>query len=196
MNHYFNNNPDSKSNKKEFNIIIGDIKYTFNTDNSVFSKNYLDYGTKLLLKSLPIKKIKGQILDLGCGYGPIGIYIAKNTKVKVHMVDINERALFLAKENSIKNDVFTKVYFSNIYDNINDRFDFIITNPPIRAGKEVVYKMLFEAKNYLKNNGELWLVVRKKQGAETIIRDLKTEYRVEIINKDKGYCIIKAILVD
>jgi len=196
MDHYFNSNPDSKSNKKEFCVTIGNNKYIFITDNSIFSKDYLDYGTKLLLESLPIEKIRGKVLDLGCGYGPIGIYIAKNTKAEVHMVDINERALALAKENSTKNDVSTNVYFSNVYDNINNKFDFIITNPPIRAGKRTVYEILFKAKEHLTENGELWLVVRKKQGAKSIIRDLQTAYSVEIVDKDKGYYIIKNILID
>jgi 16S rRNA (guanine1207-N2)-methyltransferase len=197
MDHYFSNNPNSENSQKDFSCIIGKDKYIFNTSNGVFSKDYLDYGTKVLLESLPVDKIKGKVLDLGCGYGCIGIYIAKKTNALVHMVDVNERAISLAKENSLKNNANTNVYYSNIYDGVVDNdFNFIITNPPIRAGKKVIYEMLFSAKNHLNKNGELWLVVRKKQGAKTIIRDLEKEYIVEVVNRDKGYYVIKANIID
>lgn len=197
MDHYFSNNPTSENSQKDFSCMIGKDKYIFNTSNGVFSKNYLDYGTKVLLESLPINTIKGKVLDLGCGYGCIGIYIAKNTNSCVHMVDVNERAILLAKENSLKNSVETNVYCSNVYERVVDNdFNFIITNPPIRAGKKVIYEMLFDAKNHLNKDGELWLVVRKKQGAKTIIRDLEDKYVVEVVEKDKGYYVIKAKLID
>jgi 16S rRNA (guanine1207-N2)-methyltransferase len=196
MDHYFSDNPIAKSNKKEVKVTIGGKQYTFITDSNVFSKDYIDYGTKLLLEFLPINTIKGRVLDLGCGYGPVGIYIAINTDSKVDMVDVNNRAIELATLNSRRNDVTTNVYLSNVYSGVKGKYDYIITNPPIRAGKKVVYEMLFDAKKYLNNNGELWLVVRKQQGAKTIFRDLQAVYNAEVIEKDKGYYVIKAVLVD
>lgn len=196
MEHYFDNNPSSKSEDFIIKTNINKKDYIFHSDNGVFSKNKLDYGTKLLLENLPLVNIGGKVLDLGCGYGPIGIFLLKNTNSEVHMVDINNRALNLAKRNCIKNKVDAKIYQSDGYSNIKDKFDFIITNPPIRAGNKVLYKILLSAKDYLNTNGQLWLVVRKKQGAKKIFENLSEEYKTEIVKKSKGYYVIKAIMVD
>jgi len=196
MNHYFDDNPISESKKVKITTTINNQNYSFISDNGVFSKNQLDYGTKLLLETLPIDNVDGKVLDLGCGYGPIGIYVAKNTTAEVHMVDINNRSLELAKINSIRNKVKAKIYKSDIYSNVEGTFDFIITNPPIRVGNAILYNFLFLAKKYLNKDGQLWLVIRKKQGAESVLKKLREKYKVEIVNKSKGYYIIKAIIVD
>ena len=130
MAHYFTNE-NLPSKEKEIKVNVRGKYYTFITDNGVFSKKGLDFGTRTLLESLP--KIKGKILDLGCGWGPIGIVLAdENT---VDMVDVNERSLNLAKKNALLNDKKVNIFKSNIYENITDTYDYIITNPPIRVGK-------------------------------------------------------------
>lgn len=192
MAHYFTNTKDLRSNPKELQVKIKNLGFKFISDNGVFSKNGLDFGTRTLLENLPIDELKGEILDFGCGYGPIGIFISKLTGFLVDMVDINVRSVSLAKQNAELNKVSVNVFESNIYENVNKKYDYIISNPPIRVGKEILYKILFEAKEHLKNNGELWIVINKDQGAKSVIRDLEKEYEVNIVAKNKGFYIICA----
>jgi len=189
MSHYFTNDyVESKENKTK--CIIKDTELTLITDNGVFSKKGLDFGTRSLLET--IDNIKGQVLDFGCGYGPIGIYLKKTYDVEVDAVDINERAMNLAKKNAELNKTNINIFKSNIYENVNKKYDYIVTNPPIRVGKKILYQILFEAKEHLKENGELWLVIHKDQGAKTLAKVLEKEYKVEIKNKNKGFYIICA----
>lgn len=190
MAHYFTNEyVESKEIKT--NAIINDTKITLITDNGVFAKKGIDFGTKLLLSNL--KEIKGDVLDFGCGYGPIGIYIKKEFDCNVDMIDINKRALNLAKKNAKENNVDVTIFESNIYENIRKKYNYIITNPPIRVGKKILYEILFEAKNHLIKKGELWLVIHKDQGAKTLVKDLQNHYEVNVIDKNKGFYIICAI---
>lgn len=191
MNHYFTNNPDLKHDIKENLIIINNKKYKFLTDSGVFSKKGLDFGTRTLLENIPI--LKGDVLDFGCGYGPIGIYIKDNYNCNVDMLDINERSISLAKQNATLNNVDVNIFKSDIYENVSKKYDFIITNPPIRIGKESLYKILFGAKEHLKENGRMYLVINKDQGAKSVLKDLSKEYKTEIVAKNKGFFIICAI---
>lgn len=190
MEHYYNEETKTISNEKEVIIKIDEMELKFITDNGVFSKKGLDFGTRTLLNNL--KNINGKVLDFGCGYGPIGIYIAKKYKTDVTMLDINERAINLAKKNCLLNNVKCEVIKSNMYESINELYDYIVTNPPIRIGKEKLYKILFEAKNYLKDNGKLYLVINKNQGAKSLARDLQKTYKIDIIDKNKGFYVILA----
>lgn len=193
MAHYFENDDSIKINEIRKDVFIGDNRYSFITDNGVFSKKGLDFGTRTLLESLELNRIVGNALDVGCGYGPIGIYVAKNTSASVHMIDINRRSLNLAIKNAKLNQVSVTIYESNAYESVTEKFDFIISNPPIRVGKKILYQILFDAKKYLKEKGELWIVVHKDQGAKTVMKDLKEEYTVELKNKNKGFYIIRCI---
>lgn len=193
MAHYFENDDTLKSKERQILVKINNINFSFLTDYGVFSKNGLDFGTRTLLETLDTSKISGKVLDFGCGYGPIGIYIAKTTNSEVHMIDINRRVLGLARKNVSLNHVNVNIYESNIYEKITEQFDYIISNPPIRVGKEILYKILFEAKEHLKENGELWIVVNKDQGAKSLVKDLEKEYSVEIKNKKKGFYIIQCL---
>lgn len=193
MTHYFINDANLKSNIKKINVSILNNNYTFNTDNGIFSKEKIDFGSNLLIENLPIDKMNGKILDLGCGYGPIGIIIANNTKSYVDMIDINLRAIHLSrmniKENKISN---AQVYESNMYEEIKEKYNYIITNPPIRAGKKVLYEIIFDAEKHLKKDGELWFVIRKDQGAKSLLKDMEKSYITQIINKKNGFFIISA----
>lgn len=191
MNHYFTNNPNLKHDIKENLVIINNKKYKFLTDSGIFSKKGLDFGTRTLLENIPI--LKGDVLDFGCGYGPIGIYIKSNYDCNVDMLDINERSIELAKQNALLNNVEVNVFKSDIYDNVSKKYDFIITNPPIRIGKESLYKILFDAKKHLKENGRMYLVINKDQGAKSVLRDLSQTYTTEVVAKNKGFYIICAI---
>lgn len=189
MSHYFTNDyVESKETKTK--CIIKNTELTLITDNGVFSKKGLDFGTRSLLETL--ERINGQVLDFGCGYGPIGIYLKKAYNCDVDAVDVNVRALNLAKKNMELNKVNINIFKSDIYSNVEKKYDYIITNPPIRVGKKILYEILFDAKKYLNANGELWLVIHKDQGAKTLVKDLEKEYTVEIKNKNKGFYIICA----
>ena len=193
MNHYFDNNENLKSEEIKRKAIINGKEFEFLTDNGVFSKKGLDFGTRSLLESIDTTKINGKVLDFGCGYGPIGIYISRMTKAEVHMIDVNRRSLELARRNVNLNHVNVQIYESNIYENVNETFDYIISNPPIRVGKKILYEILFKAYDYLKEKGELWIVINKDQGAKSLMKDLEKTYKVELVNKNKGFYIIRCI---
>ena len=191
MAYYFDKETNVKSNVVTTRAEIDGKVYTFKTDNNVFSKRGLDYGTRTLLENINIKGISGDVLDFGCGYGPIGIFIASNTKSNVDMIEINERALFLAKENANINRVDVNIFESNIYENINKKYDYIITNPPIRVGKKILYEILVGAKKHLKENGHLIFVINKDQGAKSTMKDMEEFYNVTLICKNKGFFVIE-----
>ena len=191
MSHYFLNDKNLVSDIKPFNISINGNSFTFNTDNGVFSKGELDYGTSLLIRNVLKKSLTGDILDLGCGYGAIGIIISKITNSNVTMSDVNKRAIHLTKMNAKKNNVSVNVIESDGYLNINNKFDYVISNPPIRVGKKVLYKLLIDTKEHLKEKGKLIIVVRKEQGALSLIKDMKEYYNIEVLDKSKGFMIIE-----
>ncbi len=193
-NQYFENNPNLTSNQIEISYYIRGNVMTFLSDNGVFSKNQVDFGSSLLIKTLPKIETK-KVLDVGCGYGPVGLTIAKlNPQCMVQMVDVNERAMSLAKKNMVLNKIENaEIFASNIYENICEKYDLIVTNPPIRAGKKVVWDITLGAVEHLNQDGEMWCVIQKKQGAESLMKGLKTVFEeVEIVEKDKGYWIIKS----
>jgi len=190
MSYYFTNDENLKSEIRTNKVIIDNLSFTFYTDNGVFSKKGLDFGTRTLLESL--EDIKGDVLDLGCGYGPIGIYLSKKYNVIPDMVDVNRRSIDLCLKNIKLNNTKANVFESDGYTNIDKKYDYIVTNPPIRVGKEKLYSLLFESSDHLKDNGELWLVIHKDQGAKTLCKDLEKRYEVVIKNKNKGFYVIMA----
>lgn len=194
MEHYFTNNENLKSELITIVYKCDDNEFTFFSDNGVFSKRKIDFGSNLLIETIikNVNKSNLDILDVGCGYGLIGISLAKMLNSHVLMSDINNRALHLTEKNILHNNVDGKVVESDAYDNITGNYDLIVTNPPIRAGKKQVYRILDDASNHLKKDGELWLVIRKEQGAKSTIEHLKERYQVNIMEKSKGFYIIMA----
>lgn len=191
---YFSND-DLVSNIKKYDTKLLGHFFSFYTDNGVFCKDYLDFGTRLLLETIPLDEVGDSVLDVGCGYGVIGIAVSKITDAYVDMVDVNRRAIHLAKMNVRENAVYNiRVFESSCYTNIDKKYSTIITNPPIRAGKKIVYEIVFGAKEHLLENGKLFIVIRKEQGAKSLISDLKKEYNVEVLERSKGFFIIKCSL--
>ena len=194
MSQYFEN-VNLPSEIKEFKTNFLGVSFTFKTDNGVFSKDGLDFGTRVMLETIPLKEISGDILDLGCGYGVVSIILSKFLDAKFDAVDVNRRALHLAEMNMKKNSVSGINFFESFcYENVSGKYDYIITNPPIRAGKKVVYEMLIGAKDHLKENGVLYFVMRKEQGAKSAIRDLENLYNIDVLCKEKGFFVIKCNL--
>lgn len=191
MSQYFDNDNNIKRNKKIIEFYFNDKKYNLYSDNGVFSKDKFDYGTRLLLDSIDISKLSGNVLDLGCGMGVVGIILGTiNKNINIDMIDINERAISLVRDNLTLNKVKANVFSSDVYSNVNKKYDYIITNPPIRAGKEVVRKFLLGGYDYLNDNGILYFVMRKDHGVKSMIKELESKYNVTIVNKDKGFYIV------
>ena len=190
MGYYFDKNTNVESKEVATRAEIGGKLYTFKTDNNVFSKRGLDFGTRTLLESIDIKNISGYVLDFGCGYGPIGIYIKSNTNANVDMIDVNLRALNLARSNASINKVDVNIFESDIYSNVTKKYDYIITNPPIRVGKKILYEILIKARDYLKKDGHLIFVINKDQGAKSTMKDMEKYYSVKLIEKNKGFYVI------
>lgn len=195
MGHYFITDNNLRTSERENKVKINDIEFIFYTDNGVFNKKGLDYGTRVLLENIEFAN-KNTFLDIGCGCGPIGIYIAKsNNNFAVDMIDVNDRAINLVnKAKKINNLDNINVFRSNVYENINKKYDMIITNPPIHAGKQVVYDIIGNAYKHLNKYGELWIVIRKDQGAKSLVKDFSDIYNFKVIKKDKGFYILKSIV--
>ena len=196
MAHYFTNEENLKSEIEKVIAELNGIPFYFYTDNGVFSKGELDFGTELLLKNFKYDNPNNKtLLDIGCGCGPIGIY-ASHLGFTVDMSDVNKRAIHLSKMSLKEQGLNANVFESDAYKNITNKYDYIVSNPPIRVGKEKLYEIVMNAKEHLKDGGSLWIVVRKQQGAESMLRDMKNAYKiVEVIAKKKGFFIIKASLI-
>lgn len=197
--HYFSQKPQSKSSPKTWSYQLKDKRYTFTSDVGVFSKNEVDFGSRLLIGQFVEPPVAGDFLDLGCGYGPIGIALADSYQGReVLMTDVNERALSLAQLNAKNNNVDNVAFIkSDRFSSITERlFAAVITNPPIRAGKQVVHKMFEESKAALIDKGELWVVMQKKQGAPSAKKRLESLFgNAEVVAKDKGYYILRSLNV-
>ncbi len=193
MNHYFTNS-DLVSEKKIINFSVFDKDFKFFTDNGVFSKNRVDFGSELLIKTVLEEELSGNGLDYGCGYGPIGITVSKIKKVHIDMVDVNDRALLLARENIDNNSSDNYVYSIDDNSFLDKSYDFVLTNPPIRAGKKVVQSIFLNSYNILKEGGALYIVIQKKQGLASAKKYLSDYFR-EIITLERkaGFHIIKVI---
>ena len=195
MGQYFDNEKLPSKMVKTSAVILGK-KFSFFTDNGVFSKDGLDFGSRLLLETIPLEEVGGKVLDMGCGYGVFGITLNKILSCSVDMVDVNLRALHLseinAKENCCSN---VRIFESFTYSNIDSKYTSIVTNPPIRAGKKVVYDIVMNAKDHLEIDGKLFVVIRKEQGAKSLIKDLQENgYKVDVLEKKGGFFILKCYL--
>ena len=190
--HYYTVNPGVAHDEKQVIFEVLDLKFSCTTDAGVFSRDGLDMGTRILLEALP--PVAGRILDLGCGWGPVGTALGKKyPDAEILMTDLNARAAELAarnlKANGVKN---AKVVQGDGYENVDGRFDAIVLNPPIRTGKSVIYGMFAGAKEHLTESGALYIVIRKQQGAESAEKYLKTLYgSVERISREKGYWVLR-----
>ena len=193
MSHYFINDDTLKSEKRIIKYSINSHYFELTSDIGVFSKNELDPGSELLIKNAIKYGINGDLLDVGCGYGPIGITLSKICDLnKVDFIDVNLRALNLTKENASKYQVKNFTAFeSNGFENVKELYDYILINPPIRAGKEVIFKMFVDSIKYLKKDGILMIVIRKDQGAPSAKKKLEVVYgNCETLDREKGYHIL------
>lgn len=193
--HYFTENPDTLSKEKKINYKINGLSFELTTDTNVFAKNGIDYGSLTLLKVVSQQVSTGKVLDIGCGYGAIGLTLASLVPgIQVVCTDINLRASNLCKKNAraLKLSDRVTVLQGNLYEKVEGLFDYVVTNPPIRAGKKVLDEIYTGAYDRLVTGGNLYLVVRRKQGAESTLKRLQEIFsHVDVELKDKGYWIIK-----
>ncbi|SDI91044.1 class I SAM-dependent methyltransferase [Alteribacillus bidgolensis] len=193
--HYFDKSPDKESEERIIKSYLRRKNMTFKSDHSVFSKREVDFGSKTLLEAFEWPDAQGDILDIGCGYGPIGITLAKETERTVWLADVNERAVSLSKKNAAYYGLQNiKIVESDLFSGIQARdFAAIVTNPPIRAGKKVIHSLFEQAHAHLQKGGEFWVVIQKKQGAPSAKEKLGSHFeKIETVKKNKGYHIFCA----
>ena len=193
---YFDNVADLSHEDIVYDCEVLGKKYVLHSDRGVFSNHELDLGSKILLETIGRLELGKEILDLGCGVGAIGLILLSIDPNRIATLsDVNERALALSKENARHMGLSERctIVESDVYDHIDSLFDSIVSNPPIRAGKKVTYRIYDEAPSHLKDGGSLYLVVRRKQGAESVLSHLREFFPfVEVIEKKKGYWVIHA----
>ena len=199
--YYYSANPHVKHRIRHWTFDLLGNRLNFVTDNGVFSKFTVDYGSRVLVNHVSIKNLPaGKILDLGCGYGPIGISLAKkNPERNFVMSDVNNLALKLSRQNVRLNHLANvRVLNSNVYEKLaSAHFAGIVTNPPIRAGKAIVMAILKGAVRHLLPNGQLNAVVRRKQGEPSAKRAMqKTFGNCQIVKRDKGYYVLRSVKRD
>jgi 16S rRNA (guanine1207-N2)-methyltransferase len=195
--HYFK---DIEHKKEDFFVMedyINQKKYQFKSCNNVFSKAQIDYGTRVLLNTVlkQYEKLEGTVLDVGCGYGAIGIVLADHYKTaQFVMSDVTNTAVELAKHNLQRNHITNaEVINSNLFENITSEFNLIVTNPPIKVGKQVLLNLIKGAKEHLKIGGHLILVIKKSHGKDSIKKELeRTFLNCEVLEREKGYYILRS----
>lgn len=190
--HYFSASPTSEHRYAEAEYVYRGETLRFLTDAGVFSRGEVDFGTDVLLRALP-QEMTGRVLDLGCGWGAVGASVGKKYPAcRIVMSDVNERALALAAKNAAANGVQAEMAQSDGLERVEGPFDYILTNPPIRAGKQVIYRLFAESAQKLSPEGSLYIVIRKQQGAESAVKYLKTIFQqVDTVDKSGGFWVIR-----
>ncbi|MBR5045369.1 MAG: class I SAM-dependent methyltransferase [Oscillospiraceae bacterium] len=189
MSQYFVNDPSLKEDLRELKCWCGTHELTFLTDSGVFSRTEIDDASLFLVRGIP--ELAGRVLDLGCGYGFIGIYTAvRNPGIELVQSDVNERAAELCRINCEANGVISEVLVSDGFSSVEGKFDAILLNPPIHAGKDVTYRLAEESLQHLTGSGALYIVIRKKHGAASMIAHLSELCETEIIKKEKGINLV------
>ena len=196
MSHYFSNDASVVSRQREITYVINNVRFSLSSDNGVFSKNELDEGSRLLIETLLPLELGESLLDLGCGIGPIGLTLSYfHPRLKLTCSDVNLRALALCEHNAQTLNLSHKVTClqSDIYLEIEGTFHSIVSNPPIRAGKKVTYAIYEGALEHLEQGGSLYVVVRKQQGAPSVIKKLEEVFgNVTLLARHKGYYVLQA----
>ena len=191
--HYYTVNPNSAHDVRRVKFTVLDNELMFDTDAGVFSRDGLDEGSRILMNALP--DLHGRVLDLGCGWGAVGVSIKKKwPEIDLVMTDVNQRAADLSRQNLALNGVSAEVLQGDGFENVAGMFDFVITNPPIRSGKQAIYGMFADARDHLCDGGRLYIVIRKQQGAPSALKYLREIYsEAEVVDREAGFWVIESI---
>ena len=191
MSHYFIENPAVLTQERQLFLNIFGMEFKFLTNNGLFSCNKIDDASRILLEQMP--PIEGDLLDLGCGYGVLGIVLCRKNNVNLTMSDVNSLALDYAIKNAKLNQVTAKAIHSDSFANITGHYHHITLNPPIHAGKEVMERMYKEATEHLHVGGSLYVVIQKKHGAESTQKKLLELFKnCHTLYKKKGIFVFQA----
>ena len=190
--HYYTVHPASAHDLRTCTVDVLGVQSQFTTDAGVFSRDGLDTGTRALLEALP--ELRGRVLDLGCGWGAVGVTLArKYPEAELVMTDVNQRAVDLSVRNLAANGARAAVCQGDGFENVSGNFDFVITNPPIRAGKAAIYGMFADARDRLNPGGQLYIVIRKQQGAPSALKYLREQFTgAEVVARESGFWVIRA----
>ncbi|MBQ7064866.1 MAG: class I SAM-dependent methyltransferase [Firmicutes bacterium] len=196
MEHYFSNNPTSRSDEQIIRYTLADRLYLLMTDHGVFSMDRVDKGSDLLIRTvLKAEEDPASCMDIGCGYGPIGLILADRWPASEwQLVDVNDRAMELAGRNAAALGLLGRVQIGPMESfPADDRREVIVTNPPIRAGKQVIYGLFREAWERLAPGGRLYIVIRKNQGADSAAREIRNLFgNCETVGREAGYHVLRA----
>lgn len=194
MTHYFTNTENLAHNRKEIEFRFLGISYRFMTDKGVFSRSEADEGSLYLLEALLQEELSGRVLDMGCGYGLIALILKhQRPELDVSGVDVNARAIALAQENAQRMGLQLSFSCFDLKEDLHQSYDVMITNPPIRAGKQVVYRFFDQAQQHLSPGGRLFLVIRRKQGAASATKALLERFEeVRRLYLKKGFEVLMA----
>lgn len=193
MGHYFDENPQTAHDRKEISFRFSSVNYTFVTDSSLFSKDKVDTGTQILLGAVAKCGTGNKVLDLGCGYGVVGVVLNRMFGCSVDACDVNRRAVECSVSNAQRNNAKVRAIVSDGFENLTDTYDDIVLNPPIRAGKAVIYRLFEDSYRHLNDGGHLWIVIRKQHGALSAQKKLEEIFsEVEFVDRDKGFHVYKA----
>ena len=194
MSHYFKDDPSLPDDEKTIRCSLLGHDFIFKTNAGIFSYTQIDRASQLLIEQ--ITELSGSLLDLGCGYGVIGIALTKAYGLQLTMSDVNPRALAYAKHNAERNGTAAKIILSDCFENIGESFETIALNPPIHAGKNISYRMYAESYEHLNPGGSLYVVIQKKHGAGSAANELiKIFGACDLIYKKKGYYIYRCIKI-
>lgn len=195
MGHYFENNPPETIKEYTISYTLQGRSFSLIASSGIFAKKDLDVGSRLLINVLLQDTLTGTCLDLGCGYGPVGLTLASlNPNLTLTLADVNERAVIDARHNAQRLGLTNlQILTSDSFQELTQNFDVIALNPPIRAGKKTIYRLYQEAKQHLNPNGNFYIVIRKDKGAESHETYLLTLFsKVLRRDRDKGYLVFIA----
>jgi 16S rRNA G1207 methylase RsmC len=195
MSHYFSEDQEHKIEISEVKVELLGHLFSFDTANEVFSRGELDKGSFVLIKGAKVKD-KERVLDLGCGYGAVGIALAKEYDIKLTMTDINKRAVKLAKNNAKRNGVSADVFQGDMFSSLPSgaEFDVVLLNPPQHAGKDVCIEMIKGSKKLLALGGTLQMVARHKKGGKSLSEEMQEVFgNVESIYIKSGFRVYMSI---
>jgi 16S rRNA (guanine1207-N2)-methyltransferase len=187
MSHYFIDDHNLEDDFRRFRYFFAGHSFVFTSNSGLFSPGHVDAESDLLIRNIP--PLQGSLLDLGCGYGAVGIALGRAYGLRLTLADVNPRALQCAEINCRDNAVQAEILLSDCFANIPGSFDSIALNPPIHAGKAVVYAMFEQSIEHLNARGAFYIVMLEKHGAKSAMKKLAEIYgagNCEILYKKKG----------